>query len=92
MDRSTPITTTMDPARAADGRQVLAGRALQASGIIGGISLVFLVLMFAAFGAGARDPGMTFGWVNDVLGLVSCALALPAVVGLHRLLARGRPG
>jgi hypothetical protein len=86
MDRTTQLTASTPQARAAGRQRSIASRSLWASGIVGGISLVFLILMFAAFGAGAREPGMAFGFVNDVLGLVSCLLALPAVVALHRLL------
>jgi hypothetical protein len=66
----------------------LAGASLRASGIIGGIGVVFLVGMFAAFAAGARSTGMTLGWVNDVAGVVTLPIALPGVLALH---ARVRP-
>lgn len=62
----------------------LAGASLRASGIVGGIGLVFLIGMFAAFAAGARSLGMTLGWVNDVTGVVTLPLALPGVLALHR--------
>jgi hypothetical protein len=92
MDRSTTLTRPPAPAStAADRRSPLAGRLLVASGVVGGVSLVFLIAMFAAFGAGARAPGMALGWVNDVLGLLSCLLALPAVIAVHRLLKPAAP-
>jgi hypothetical protein len=91
MDGTTPITGALQQADLPDRRRPIASQALSASGIAGGISLVFLILMFIAFGAGAQAPGMTFGWVNDVLGLATCVLALPAVVGLHQLLGPTSP-
>lgn len=63
---------------------VPAGASLRASGIVGGVGLVFLIAMFAAFAAGARSLGMTLGWINDVTGVVTLPLALPGVLALHR--------
>jgi hypothetical protein len=64
----------------------LAAAGLRASGIVGGVGLVFLVGMFAAFAAGARSLGMTLGWINDVTGVITLPLALPGVLALHRRL------
>ena len=58
--------------------------ALRLSGVIGAIGLVFLIAMFAAFGAGARSLGMTLGWINDVTGVITMPLALPGMLALHR--------
>ena len=71
----------------------LAVTAMRASGIVGGIGLVFLVGMFAAFAAGARSLGMTLGFVNDLTGVVTLPLALPGVLALHSRVrpAAGRP-
>ena len=66
----------------------LATASLRASGIVGGIGLVFLVGMFAAFAAGARSLGMSLGWVNDVTGVITLPMALPGILALH---ARVRP-
>lgn len=66
----------------------LAAASLRASGIVGGIGLVFLVGMFAAFAAGARSLGMTLGWVNDVTGVVTLPLAVPGVLALHSRVRR----
>jgi hypothetical protein len=56
---------------------------LRASGVIGGVGVVFLIGMFAAFAAGARPAGMALGWVNDVTGVVTLPLALPGMLALH---------
>jgi hypothetical protein len=66
----------------------IAPAALRASGVIGGVGIVFLVAMFAAFAAGQRSAGMALGWVNDVTGVVTLPLAVPGMVALH---ARLRP-
>lgn len=66
----------------------LAAGAMRASGIVGGVGLVFLVGMFAAFAAGARSLGMTLGFVNDLTGVVTLPMALPGVLALH---SRVRP-
>jgi hypothetical protein len=69
----------------------LGGLAALTNAVVAPIGLVFLVAMFAAFGAGARSQGLVFGWVNDVLAVVSGLLTLPVVVALHRLLGPARP-
>ena len=91
MDHSPTIDVTAPDARPADRFARLAATLLLASGVIGGISLVFLIAMFVAFGAGARSTGMTLGFVNDTFGWVSCLLALPAVVAIHALARRAAP-
>ena len=72
----------------------LAATSLQVSGVIGGVGLVFLVGMFAAFAAGQQSLGMTLGFVNDVTGVVTLPLAVPAIVVLHDRLrpSAGRTG
>ena len=67
---------------------------LQASGVIGGVGLVFLIGMFAAFAAGQQSLGMRLGFVNDVTGVVTLPLAAPAMLVLHDRLrpTAGRPG
>ena len=67
---------------------------LQASGVIGGVGLVFLIGMFAAFAAGQQSLGMRLGWVNDVTGIVTLPLAVPAMLVLHDRLrpTAGRTG
>ena len=67
---------------------------LQASGVIGGVGLVFLIGMFAAFSAGQQSLGMRLGWVNDVTGIVTLPLAVPAMLVLHDRLrpSAGRAG
>lgn len=69
----------------------LGGLAALANAVVAPIGLVFLVAMFAAFGAGARSQGLVFGWVNDVLAVVSGLLTLPVVVAVHRLLGADAP-
>jgi hypothetical protein len=91
MDHSTSIPAATLGARPADRPARLAATLLVASGVVGGVSLVFLIAMFAAFAAGAQSTGMTLGFVNDMLGWVSCLLALPAVVAIHALVRRVAP-
>jgi hypothetical protein len=69
----------------------LGGLAALANAVVAPIGLVFLVAMYAAFGAGARSQGLVFGWVNDVLAIVSGLLMLPVVVAVDRLLGWVRP-
>lgn len=87
MDRSAVIGSRADTLPATR----FATRALLASGILGGISLLFLIGMFVAFGLGAQSPGMALGWVNDMLGWITCLLALPSVLAIHRLLRPSAP-
>jgi hypothetical protein len=91
MDHAPTIVATSPDARPTARPARLAAALLLASGILGGISLVFLVAMFIAFGAGAQSAGMALGFVNDMLGWVSCLLALPAVVAIHALIRRAAP-
>jgi len=69
----------------------LGGVAALANAVVAPVGLVFLVAMFVAFGAGARSQGLVFGWVNDVLAVVSGLLTLPVVVAVHRLLGADAP-
>ncbi len=69
----------------------LGGIAALANAVVAPIGLVFLVAMYAAFGAGAMSQGLAFGWVNDVLAIVSAVLMLPVTVAVHRLLAPRTP-
>ena len=50
------------------------------------VAIGFLAAMFAAFAAGDRELGMTLGWINDTLVLVTYALAAPIVIAVARLL------
>jgi len=65
--------------------------ALLASAVAGGIGVVFIVLMYAAFAAGAQAAGMTFGWINDVAVLVQYPLAVPGVLAIGAALRTGSP-
>ena len=91
MDQSTSMVAAAPDARPADRPARLAAKLLLASGVVGGVSLAFLIAMFVAFGAGAQSTGMTLGFVNDMLGWVSCLLAMPAVVAIHALVRRVAP-
>lgn len=91
MDHSPTIVAAAPDARPVDRPARVAATLLLASGLVGGVSLVFLIAMFIAFGAGERSTGMTLGFVNDTLGWVSCLLALPAVVAIHALVRRVAP-
>lgn len=77
--------------QAASPLRRVAGPALMASAVIGGIGLAFLAGMFAAFAAGAQSTGMTLGVINDVTGIVTPILAAPAVMIVSRLVAERRP-
>jgi hypothetical protein len=61
------------------------------SGAVATIAVVFLIAMFVSFAVGARSTGLTFGAINDVLGLIAYALALPLPLLLHGLLRRRSP-
>jgi len=67
------------------------GWSAYAGGLIAAGGIVFLVAMFASFAVGAESAGMAFGWINDVLVMVSYALAVPIVVALHLLLRPTAP-
>ncbi len=62
-----------------------------ASALLGAIGIVFLVLMFGSFALGARPAAMAFGWINDVLVMVSYLLAAPAAIVLRGILGRYAP-
>ncbi len=66
-------------------------RATLVSGALGAVGIVFLVLMFVSFGLGARSAGMVFGWINDVLVMLSYLLAAPAALALRTLLRSRAP-
>ncbi len=57
-----------------------------AGGVLAAVGILFLAAMFASFGVGARSPGLVFGWINDVLVMLSYLLAAPAAVALWVLL------
>lgn len=67
------------------------GRIAEVSGIVAAISLAFLLAMFASFAAGATVIGLVFGWINDVLAVVTEVLMLPIAVALHVLLRASVP-
>jgi hypothetical protein len=70
---------------------MVAGWTALASGVLAAIGVVFLALMFASFAAGSTSTGQTFGRINDVLILVSYALATPSVLAVHALLRTHAP-
>ncbi len=69
----------------------MAGLALLAAGVISAVGVAFLVAMFVAFAVGVRSAGLGFGWINDVLVLVSYLLAAPGVIAVHTVLRRRSP-
>jgi hypothetical protein len=69
----------------------LVSRLTFASGALGAFGVVFLVAMFVSFAVGARSAGLAFGWINDVLLMVSYALAAPAALALGSLLRPRAP-
>ena len=91
MDRSAAVAAATADTGPADRSARITAALLLASGIVGGISLAFLVAMFVAFGAGAQSAGMALGFVNDNLGWVTCLLAMPAVMAIHGLVRRAAP-
>lgn len=62
-----------------------------ASAVAGAIGVVFIVLMYGAFAAGAQASGLTFGWINDVAVLIQYALAVPGVLAIGAALRAGSP-
>ncbi len=66
----------------------LGGWTAYASAAIAVVGLAFLMAMFIAFALGARPAGMVFGWINDVLVLVSYLLAVPVAITLYGLQRR----
>jgi hypothetical protein len=65
--------------------------ALFASAAAGGVGIVFIVLMYASFAAGAKEAGMRFGWINDVSAIVQYLLAVPGVLAIGAALRAGTP-
>jgi hypothetical protein len=65
--------------------------ALLVSAIVGAIGVVFITLMYAAFGIGATAAAMTFGWINDVAVMVQYLLAVPGVLAIGAALRPGSP-
>jgi len=47
--------------------------------------------MYAAFGLGAEEAGMAFGWINDVAVLAQYLLAVPGVLAVGAALRAGSP-
>ncbi len=68
------------------GFQRVAGRLLIVSGVVAAAGVAFLVAMFVSFAVGARDSGLPFGRINDVLVLISYALAFPGVLAVRSVL------
>ena len=69
----------------------MGGWAAYANGAVSAVGLVFLIAMFASFGAGATAPGLVFGWINDASAVLAALLMLPLVVALHVLLRPHAP-
>jgi hypothetical protein len=44
--------------------------------VVGTVGIVFNLLMYVLFAAGARQAGLTFGWLNDLAVLLQFALAV----------------
>ena len=65
---------------------LVAGRMLIVSGIVAAVGVAFLVAMFVSFAVGARATGLPFGRINDVLVLISYALAAPGVLAVRSVL------
>jgi hypothetical protein len=85
------LTTRFSSAGAKATALRLGARTALASGVLAAIGMVFLVGMFVSFAIGATSPGMVFGRINDVLVMVSYALAMPTAIALHGLLRPQAP-
>lgn len=79
------MTAVVAPARPAirSSAERVAIACTAASAAIGAAGVVFLAGMFTSFAIGARSQGLVLGGINDVLVLVSYALAAPAVIVLR---------
>jgi hypothetical protein len=71
------------------GMARLASWTLGASAVAGAVGAVFLVLMYALFGAGDQAAGQAAGRINDTLAIASYLLLAPTIVVLHGRLRRG---
>ena len=69
----------------------LGGRAVYATAIVVPIGLAFLVAMYVSFAVGSKSQGLVFGWINDVLAVVTGLLTLPTVVAVDVLLRDRTP-
>jgi len=78
-------------ATAIGSRTQLAGGLTYLSGVLGALGIGFMIAMFVSFAADAKPAGMAFGWVNDVLVLLSYLLTAPAVLALRSLLRPRAP-
>ncbi len=50
---------------------------------VAALGIVFITIMFGAFATNARPTALAFGWLNDLMVLVSYLLAVPLVLALH---------
>ena len=69
----------------------LGGWAVSASAVIAPIGLAFLFAMYVSFAVGAKSQGLAFGWINDVLAVVTGLLMLPPAVAVDVLLRDRAP-
>jgi hypothetical protein len=76
------VTAAAEPVPA----QSPVGRITIVSGVLAAVGVAFLIAMFASFATGAKSAGVAFGWINDVLVMLSYLLAAPAVLALRPLL------
>jgi hypothetical protein len=67
------------------------GWAALATAVVAPIGVASLVAMYVAFAIGATSQGLAFGWVNDVLAIVTGLLMLPVAVAVHVALRTGAP-
>jgi len=81
------VTSAAEPVPA----QGLVGRITVVSGVLAAAGIAFLIAMFASFATGAKSAGMAFGWINDVLVMLSYLLTAPAVLALRPLLRPQAP-
>jgi hypothetical protein len=69
----------------------LGRRAAYATAVVTPIGLAFLVAMYVSFAVGAKSEGLAFGWVNDVLAVVTGVLMVPIAIAVHVLLRERAP-
>jgi len=78
-------TLTSDPViRAAGGFAIV-------SGIVSAIGVVFLIAMFVLFATPLKEPGLTFGLLNDICVAVQYLLTIPVALALYRILLPYNP-
>ena len=69
----------------------VAGWSAYVSAVVSAFGIVFLVLLYVGYFAGAEGL-LRFGPLSDICGLIQYAFALPIVVAFYRILRPQAPG